>query len=198
MYKLKDGDVVKILPFIEDGKQVWLKENVIISKDGEARIFKNSSLINKLRYEYFSRPYNVDFSKHVGSNFSKINFTIRHYSNALVNNELNLITFGARLKKIIDSDNEICVLDSNKCLFISVKEVNSAIGMLLNYEDSYIDNYDNLELDSKIIDNLENFNEYDDKIKPGNNEDLRLIFGDIYNEVVSNERENKINQIINV
>jgi hypothetical protein len=187
MYKLKDGDVVKILPFIEDGKQVWLKENVIISKDGEARIFKNSIIINKLRYEH---------SKNSGG--SKISFTIRYYSNALVNNELNLITVGARLKKLIDSDNDIYVLDSNKCLFILVKEVNTAIGMLPNYDDSYIDNYDNLELDSKIIDSLENFNEYNDKIKPGNNEDLRLIFGDIYNEVVSNERESKINQIINV
>lgn len=150
IYELKDGDLVKILPFIEDDNLVWIKENNIIYQFGNSKLFERNNIIDKLKTNYLK--------KNVPDNRT-LKFSIRYYSNALVNGELKLISFGRKLKEIIDSNNDTMNINSNKNLLIKIKYVNTPAGDLPSYDNCVVVETD-IKLESKFIEKLKEFDKY--------------------------------------
>jgi hypothetical protein len=161
---------------------IYLKSQKII-------LYDNTGLIDRLWFKL--RKYELN-SSNIGRRFF---YFILHDGN------IKYIEVGNSINSILkeynfsyDSDNYLNVID---------EKVQSHIGPLSSYNKSFISNGKRLfsseeEYNSFILNNQEFYLEdYLNKLSASNNLDkLRLEFGDIFNELLAEERDKKINLIL--
>lgn len=128
----KEGDVIKILPFIDkEGKftpyiefeMTWVDKN---------RIYDITGNLRKIKYKLFQ----------TGSTKNSMISTFWAF-NCCINGEVGVIKVGKTLKDIIlNSKRSLFDVRSNAHLIIKEDKIKSAIGPLIDYSKSYVDNID--------------------------------------------------------
>jgi hypothetical protein len=200
LYKIEDGDEIKVFPFIENNKLVWGKQyDMIFTKTGIV---------------YDTNGYLMKMAHHTRVNSTKvygnINVTKKTLIHAYINGESKLIAIGKRLIDIM-SDNRSTLFDlrCNDHLHIVKEMVSIHNGLSLpNYEKSYVISKDwNVPVTN--IDSQEEWMEYLKTNQPDtslytnnhsiakNREGLNELFGgDLLSEIIKNERNDKLTEIL--
>ncbi len=194
IHKIEHDDVYKILPFLIDGNPKWgLEVSSIVTKSGKLLVYDDSNLLK--------RVYQL-WRKEKGQN--KINFSTRYCFNIYINGEIKAVSFGRSIMDIIMKNRPtIFDLDSNTHLRIHKEFIGSHIGPLPDFSKSNIievEDWSDKEDWYEFI--QKNQPDYIGYIKSKNPIKMRSYlteeFGhDYIGDIITKEREDKINKIIN-
>lgn len=203
MYSIEDGDTLKILPFIENGKLIWGKQYDIVGNNG-GLVYDTNGYLRKMWFIHREkRSYDKDY-KH-------INITKKTMLHVYVNGESKLIGVG---RKIIDlaTENKSTLFDlrCNDHILVSKDMVEVSGGMKLpSYDNCSVITKDwnapVTDINSKeewfeyLINNQPEPNPYDSKYDVLNQRDALIdLFGsDLLSEVIKIERNKKLETILN-
>jgi hypothetical protein len=196
IHQLEDGDILKILPMIIKDKVIWGRQYKQLYT-GEKFIYDNTD------EDYFSKiNYKIKtLTPWIESPF----ISIRVAFNCFINNEIKIVVLGRKLIKMLSENEPFCVSD-NKHLFIK-KEIIYGNIPLPCYDNSFIGSHDwkkpKINTNSKeewsawIKNNQPNFEGFLEKNNIFNNiNELKTLFGNAISEVISENRDKKINEIL--
>ena len=193
IYKIKDGDIIKILPFVsEDNSVTWVRPPVDIA------YLRNTFVYDSSGKFYIKRI----FKDKRGS------WTTRYAFNSYVNGEIRVIQFSRTIyDMIIENYKNSCNLKDNYHLFINIELIN---GKLEKYDKSVIKPYD-WNFPIADINSGRQWGEWIKENQPDYNEYLRRM--DIFNniqilvdefgtdnalaEIISEDREKKLKTLLN-
>ena len=188
-HKLKDGDLVKILPFIDDNGrfEFGVDFNTMFLKKQSMTILDNTKILNKLFFKYRNE------------------FNIRIAHRTLLNvcidgGDIKTIAITRTLNKIIEDNEKLLDMKDNYFLMVRINDVSSPIGPLPSYDNSHVVQLDWEPLDISLIKKQQaNYSDMFEKNSPMKNRDrISKEFGkDLISEIITEEREEKINKILN-
>lgn len=192
IHKLENGDKLKILPFIApDGLKLFYKYSTFVTRRGET-IYDTKGYITKAhtKYNFLWAP------------------RIRYAFNVYIDGEIKIINIGQKLMDIIaNSDKSALQLKDNNHLIIVKDYITTIIGLIKNYDKSYIAEHNwicpvnNIDSESEWISYIKNnqprFLEYvEENSEVSRRKELMVEFGfDIIGEFLSEERERKLENI---
>lgn len=195
IYKLKDGDVFKVLPIL-------LKDNTFDSRITVLSAF----LSNKIIYEYSG--YLNGFIRSL--NDIRSLRSIRHFYCIYINNKIEVIIVGNQLKKVIDSIETLDIRD-NKHIQVSIEPIHVPNGDIYSNYDKSIVIDKNWEKPINDINNQVEWKNWIKKNQPGFIEDYieerniinnlnflrnNFINNPFLSSIISSERNKKLNKIL--
>lgn len=198
VHKLENGDKLKLLPFITHDNQVkWgYQHRCLFTKQGKSIYDVNG---------YLSKAY----FKH-RNELKNLRLVTRYAFNVCIGGEIKVINVGKKIMDIIsESDKNALNLESNNHLIIVKENVNTIMGPLPNYDKSYIGEsewncpVDDINSGSDWLNYIKNnqprFIEYiEENSEIKKRKELIEEFGfDIIAEYISEERERKLETILN-
>ena len=203
IYRLKNGDLLKILPIIKkDGSIKGCQQvtSLYIDQGGKFKVVHDTK-------GYLSKMW---WGWKKSENYNKsCNFSNKHYICALVNNKVEFILIGNKLYgKIVEFENRD--LTGDKHLLISFKMVDCGGMMLPNYDDSKIISMPHYNPPIENSDSVPDWIEWIKKNQPfylsdylepfsvfNNLSKVEEIFGQgSVAEVISKERSKRIKEIL--
>jgi hypothetical protein len=201
IHKLENGDKLKILPFItSDGVKWGYKHKALVTKRGRT-IYDINGYLSKAYMKY--RNDNIPSLK-------PMRLVTRYAFNVYIDGEIKIINIGQKLMDIIvNSDKNALLLKDKNHLIIVKDDINTTMGPLPNYDKSHIAEYNWIcpvnDIDSKfewisyIKSNQPRFIEYvEENSEVNRRKELMDEFGfDIIAEFISEERERKLEKILN-
>lgn len=117
-HKLENGDIIKILPFIDANNNItWVKE-YDFTYCGNYKIYDDS---NK---KYLRRILNSDIWTNVKN--QKLSCVTRYFLNAYINGEIYIIGVGRTLYKKIIENKEVLDIRDNTHLNIIIETINQS------------------------------------------------------------------------
>ena len=125
IHKLEDGDIIKILPFIDkDDKITWCKEH-------SCAVIDKQSIYDSSDKQYLRR---ISHTLYRNDGDKKLPVQIRYAYNIYVGGEIKVMNVGRTIQDIITNNPEVLDIRSNKHLNI-VQEMKSGFP---SWEKSYI------------------------------------------------------------
>jgi hypothetical protein len=192
IYRIKNGDYLRLLDVHKkDGSFVhcFLMTYIYI-KSLKLVLYDNTSLLDKLYFKLKKQKKSSDYP--IGK---------KYFYSALKDNELNFIQSGRTINELLkDYD-----FSFDSCNYLNVVEetINTYGNIITRYDKCFISNGKKIfntqgEYENYIINNQKFYLEdYLNKLSASNNLDkLRLEFGNIFNELLAEERDKKINLIL--
>lgn len=192
IYRIKNGDYLRILNIPKkDGSFIdCLPMTYMYIKSINGALYDNTGLLDKLYFKLKKLNKKSDFP--IGK---------KYFYLTLKDNELKFIQVGRTINELLkDYD-----FSFDSCNYLNVVEekINTYGNTFPSYDKCFISNGKKIfnsqgEYENYIINNQEFYLEdYLNKLNPSNNLDkLRLEFGDIFNELLAEERDKKINLIL--
>lgn len=190
IYRIKNGDYLKILKIPKkDGSFVdCVPMTFIYLKSQKIILYDNTGLIDRLWFKLREKKSDCPIGK-------------KYFYLVLNNNELKFIQVGRTINKLLkDYDFSF---NSNDYLNIIEENISTYGNIFPCYDKCFISNGKKIfnsqeDYENYTINNQEFYLEdYLNKLSPSNNLDkLRLEFGDDFNELLAEEREKKINLIL--
>ncbi|HOB26506.1 MAG TPA: hypothetical protein PKG93_05115 [Bacilli bacterium] len=204
IYKVADGDVLKILP--------------IPRKNGKfdlCRVTSCAFMDNKMIYDldeskgYLRRMCYSHRKNNSNSSRNDIQLVKRHFFCVYIDGKVKFISVGAKLMDVITGYDKFDVKDDNH-LLISIKMMNAGNNMLPSYDNSKIIKRDWIKPVSNINDQeewlvwirnnqpgyLEDFLERNSLMN--NIPSVRKAFGsDLLSEIIQEDRDNKLEKLLN-
>ena len=190
IYRIKNGDYLKILKIPKkDGSFVdCFPMTFIYLKSQKIILYDNTGLIDRLWFKLREKKSDCLTGK-------------KYFYLVLKGNELKFIQVGRTINKLLE-DYDFS-FDSDNYLNIIEEQINTYNHVFQSYDKCFISSGRKLfdsqeEYENYIINNQEFYLEdYLNKLNPSNNlNKLRLEFGDIFNELLAEERDKKINLIL--
>lgn len=204
IHRLENGDVAKLLPIITEKNEIKFGlefQTLVLNTKVRSKIYDTNGYLKECYFKYRNK-----------SGFNNLKeLSTRYAFNIYINGEIKTINIGRKLMDIItNSDKNSLDIRSDNHLIIVKNEVNTPIGPLPSFRNSYISNIPNWrppvnDINSKKewISFIKN-NQYDFIGHMNNNSVvnkrnlLKKGFGvDIISEFISEERENKLQEILN-
>ena len=205
MYNIEDGDTLKILPFIENGKLIWGKQYDLVSTNS-GLVYDTNGYLRKMWFIHRDkRSYDKDYYK-------PISLSKRTMLHVYVNGESKLIGVGRKIVDLV-TENKSTLFDlrCNDHILVSKDMVK------VNYQGLILPSYDNCSVITKdwnapvtdinskeewfeyLINNQPEPNPYDSKYDILNQRDALIdLFGsDLLSEVIKTERNKKLETILN-
>lgn len=198
IHKLENGDNLKLLPFITHDNQVkWGYQHRCLVTKQRKYIYDVNGYLSKAYFKHRNDLKNLRLLK-------------RYAFNVYIDGQIKVINVGKKIMDIIsESDKNAFNLKSNNHLIIVKEDVNTTMGPLPNYDKSYIGesewNCPVGDINSKsdwlnyIKNNQPRFIEYiEENSEIKKRKELIEEFGfDIISEYISEERERKLETILN-
>lgn len=197
IHKIKDGDKIKILPFIVDGKFKWGKEYTMLIHREKIicdceKVFETMRDLANFEYKlkYHNRPEKL------------YPIVYRYVFNAYINNKFEIVNIGAGILRIIRENIDTTNLYDDKHIFI--KEVPIYINgkVFLDYSKSTVESHTWNQLNNSDVEWLDwiehNQPDYLVQSSVWRNIDLVTnIFGtDVVNKVLSEKIDERISEVI--
>jgi hypothetical protein len=130
IHKLEDGDIIKILPFIDkDDKITWCKSYSC------AVIDKQSIYDNNSDKQYLRR---ISHTLYRNDGDKKLPVQIRYAYNIYVDGEIKVMNVGRTIQDIITTSPQVLDIRSNHQLFVVKDEVPAAGQFLPDWKKSYV------------------------------------------------------------
>ena len=200
IYSIRDGDKIKILPFIEKNNKVtWGKQYDIVMTDS-GPVYDDKGYLKKMFWHV--RQSDENFS-------SNINYTTKTMFHAYIDGKSVLICIGRKILNLISENKTLFDIRCNDHLFIvkEMKSVHSSM-KLPSYDNTYIISDDwsvpVSDINSKeewseyLNNNQPDIDSYVDKYSISKNRDvlIKLFGGDLLSEIIQKERNEKLEEIL--
>ena len=118
IHKLEDGDIIKILPFIDkDDKITWCKEH-------SCAVIDKQSIYDSSDKQYLRR---ISHTLYRNDGDKKLPVQIRYAYNIYVDGEIKVMNVGRTIQDIITTSPQVLDIRSNHQLFVVKDEVSAAV-----------------------------------------------------------------------
>ena len=129
IHKLEDGDIIKILPFIDkDDKITWCKEHSCAVIDKQS-IYDNSDK------QYLRR---ISHTLYRNDGDKKLPVQIRYAYNIYIRGEIKIMNVSRTIQDIITTSPQVLDIRSNHQLFVVKDEVSAAGQFFPDWKKSYV------------------------------------------------------------
>ena len=129
IHKLEDGDIIKILPFIDkDDKITWCKEH-------SCAVIDKQSIYDSSDKQYLRR---ISHTLYRNDGDKKLPVQIRYAYNIYVDGEIKVMNVGRTIQDIITTSPQVLDIRSNHQLFVVKDEVSAAGQFFTRLEESYV------------------------------------------------------------
>lgn len=191
MYKLNDGDIVKFLPFMENGKSIFFKKYDIFYYN-DLIIYDDKDFLRKLYYE------SDDANTRRG-------YFIRYLFHSYINGVSKMVFVTRTLFELISNNINVCDINSNEHIQIVEKDFLSHNSTFYCQKESFITKKDFiLPIEIKenwaeyLLNNNINLEIYEKNNVFKHRQLLSSVFGnDAVATIIKKDRNNKINKILN-
>ena len=129
IHKLEDGDIIKILPFIDkDDKITWCKSY-------SCAVIDKQSIYDSSDKQYLRR---ISHTLYRNDGDKKLPVQIRYAYNIYVDGEIKVMNVGRTIQDIITTSPQVLDIRSNHQLFVVKDEVPAAGQFLPDWKKSYV------------------------------------------------------------
>ena len=129
IHKLEDGDIIKILPFIDkDDKITWCKSY-------SCAVIDKQSIYDSSDKQYLRR---ISHTLYRNDGDKKLPVQIRYAYNIYVDGEIKVMNVGRTIQDIITTSPQVLDIRSNHQLFVVKDEVSAAGQFLPDWKKSYV------------------------------------------------------------
>jgi hypothetical protein len=202
IHKLEDGDIIKILPMIDNNDKIsWIKKYDCVG-------LGTGIVINDTSEKGYLRRISQKIKESNSSIRLPLPFTIRYSMNIYIGGEIRILNVSRTLFEIIKNDRNLLDIGGNHQLFVVKKEVNIGAGQIFpDWKGSYVsekswtppvnDINSQDEWFSYIKSNQPDFDKHLEKSNIFNHKQALIDYlgKDMLSELISDDRQNKLNEI---
>lgn len=214
LYRIEGGDALKILPFIENNKLVWGKQYDIVGLPNRAGlIYDTNGYLSKMRKIHRDGNCSNRYDRSTyEEGYKPVNITRKTMFHVYINGESKLVGLGRKMVDLM-AKNKATLFDlrCNDHILVDKEMVTvNHSGMILpSYDKSSVISRDwtapVTDINSKeewfeyLRNNQPNTDPYGSKYNIFNNREalIELFGGDLLSEVIINERNEKLDEILN-
>jgi hypothetical protein len=192
IHKLEDGDIIKILPMIDENNNIsWIKKYDCVGLNTKTFISDTKGYLRRISLMQSKLSINLPI-------------TTRYAMNIYIDGEIRILNVGKTLFQIITDNPKLCDIKGNHHIFVVKNDISAGNGHVFpSYDKSYVLEKDWLPVSdinseeewlSYIKSNQPDFDTHIEKNSIFNHKQLLIDYlgKDMLSELISDDRQKKL------